>query len=193
MRPRPHLFVSPAAVEEFDLAGVDVMARRALPAAPARVFEFLADLHNHWLLQDRFVELGGLDGDEGSTPLGGQVRLKGPVGIRREARTRALSARPPGQGVPERLLGRADVGTGTTGRISWEIDGDGDGSVATLAAVVERASLLDRVLLLLGRWWLQRTFDQALVNLDRILTVAAPAPVAGSMPHPRAGKRQAQC
>jgi hypothetical protein len=39
----------------------------------------------------------------------------------------------------------------------------------TLAAVAERTSLIDRVLLTVGRWWLQRTFDRALANLARVL------------------------
>ena len=45
-----------------------------------------------------------------------------------------------------------------------------------MRAAAERASLLDRTLLLLGRWWLQRTFDRALANLDRILEPATTAP-----------------
>ena len=147
----------------------DVVARRAVAASPAQVFDFLADLRNHWLLEDRFVELAGLD-DEGSSPLGGWVRLTGPLGIRREARTRVLSAHPPAAGVPGRLAGRADIGARTTGRVSWEIVARADGgSLVTLAAVAERTSLLDRMLIACGRWWLQRTFDHALANLDRVL------------------------
>lgn len=149
----------------------DVVAVRALPAAPREVFHFLADLHNHWLLNDRFVELSALDADsEQDRTVGGRVRLKGPLGIAREARTRVLSAQPPAPGVPGGLAGRADIGTATTGRVTWEIAANQDGgSVITLTAVAERVSLLDRVLLACGRWWLQRTFDRALVNLDRIL------------------------
>jgi hypothetical protein len=149
----------------------DVVAVRALSAAPSEVFHFLADLHNHWLLHDRFVELSGLDADERDRAVGGRVRLKGPLGIAREARTRVLSARPPADGAPGRLAGRADIGTATTGRVSWEIAaGQDGGSLVSLAAVAECVSLLDRALLVCGRWWLQRTFERALVNLDRILT-----------------------
>ncbi|WP_198588516.1 SRPBCC family protein [Geodermatophilus chilensis] len=151
----------------------EVVAVRSVGTAPERVFEFLADLRNHWLLEDRFVELRGLDGDEGSGPRGGRVRLTGPLGISREARTRVLSARPPTATRPGRLAGRADIGRRTTGRVAWEIAvGKDGGSRVTLRAAAERASLLDRTLLLLGRWWLQHTFDRALANLDRILEPA---------------------
>jgi hypothetical protein len=165
----------------------DVVAVRLVGAAPERVFEFLADLHNHWLLEDRFVELSGLDGDEGSGPRGGRVRLKGPLGISREARTRVLSARPPTAVRPGRLAGRADIGRGTTGRVAWEIAvGQNGGSLVTLRAAAERASLLDRTLLLLGRrWWLQHTFDRALANLDRILEPATTAPETSPAPSVR--------
>ncbi len=49
----------------------DVVAVRTLPAAPSEVFHFLADLRNHWLLDDRFVELSGLDADERDRTVGG--------------------------------------------------------------------------------------------------------------------------
>ena len=152
----------------------DVVAVRTVRAAPEQAFAFLADLRNHWLLEDGFVELSGLQGDAGDLPSGGRVRLTGPLGIRREARTRVLLAQPPTGALPGRLAGRADIGSGTTGRVSWEISaGDDGGSLVVLSAVAERASLLDRALLLLGRWWLQRTFDSALANLDRILGPSA--------------------
>ena len=161
----------------------EVVAVRSVGATPERVFGFLADLRNHWLLEDRFVALGGLDDDEGGGPRGGRVRLTGPLGLSREARTRVLSARPPTAVRPGRLAGRADIGRSTTGRVAWEIAaGQDGGSLVTLRAVAERASLLDRTLLLLGRRWLQRTFDRALANLDRILDPAAAEPGTCSVP-----------
>ncbi|HYZ08408.1 MAG TPA: hypothetical protein VE709_07430 [Pseudonocardiaceae bacterium] len=61
-----------------------VVAVRVVAASPATVFEFLSDLRNHWRLEDRFVELSGLDGENSNRPSGGRVRLKGPLGISRK-------------------------------------------------------------------------------------------------------------
>ena len=83
---------SAAGPTDVELPEADLRAVRVLAASPHRVFEFLADLRNHWLLQDRFVELAGLDTDEGDGPNGGRVRMRGPLGISREARTRVLAA-----------------------------------------------------------------------------------------------------
>ncbi len=85
-------------------------------------------------------------------------------------RTRVVSAQAPSSARPGGLAGRAEIGTRTTGRVSWTIVPRPDGgSLVTLAAVVEQAFPLDRTLLLLGRRWLQRTFDHTLTNLDGIL------------------------
>ena len=97
--------------------------------------------------------------------------MRGPLAISRESRTRVLAATAPTKAQPGRLAGKADIGTATTGRVSWQVAlHPSGGSQVTLAAVVQRASLLDRALLALGgRWWLQRMFEQTLDNLDRIL------------------------
>ncbi len=149
----------------------DVTAARLLSVPAARVFDFLSDLRNHWLLEDRLVELGGLDGDEGHGPTGGRVRIRGPLGVSREARTRVLAAEAPEGGNAGRLAGRADIGRATIGRVSWEIVPRGEASsLVTLAAVVERASVADRVLLALGGgWWLNRIFERTLATLAAIL------------------------
>jgi deazaflavin-dependent oxidoreductase (nitroreductase family) len=154
---------------EFDLPDADVAAVRVLAAPPIAVFEFLSDLRNHWLLEDRFVELSELEGDGGTGSSGGRVRLKGPLGISRQARTRVVAAQAPVRSQPGRLAGSAQIGGGTRARVSWRIDEHESGSVIALAGVVDRASLLDRVLLVIGRWWLQRTFESALFNLDALL------------------------
>jgi hypothetical protein len=126
------------------------------------VFEFLADLRNHWLLEPRFVDLDEVGG------AGGRVRIRGPVGLSRIAETRVLSARPPSAGSPGELDGRADVG-GTVGRVRWVIAAAGDGSEVTLSAWVEHATLVDRSLLALGgRRWLQWIFERAVARLAEV-------------------------
>jgi deazaflavin-dependent oxidoreductase (nitroreductase family) len=164
----------PAGDPEFDLLEADVAAVRVIAAPPIAVFEFLSDLRNHWLLEDRFVALSDLEGDGGTGSSGGCVRLKGPLGISRQAQTRVVTAQAPVGSLPGRLAGKAQIGGGTTGRVSWRIAGEkSGGSVIALAAVVDRASPLDHVLLVIGRWWLQRTFESALLNLDGLLTASS--------------------
>jgi carbon monoxide dehydrogenase subunit G len=148
-----------------------IEARRQVAAPPERVFEFLADLRNHWRLEDRFVALGGLDGEGEHGPTGGRIRIAGPLRVAREARTRVLAAEPPAPGHPGRLAGRANIGAATAGRVSWEIAADGDGARVRLAAVVERASLLDRALLALGgERWMRRVLERTLANLAATLS-----------------------
>ena len=103
------------------------------------------------------MELRSLDDDA----RGGRVRMVGPLGMGRIARTRVVSVEE-----PVRLRGTADVGYRTRGVVQWDIAPDGGGSGVTLSARVERASLLDRALLLVGgKRWLERTFAHAVARL----------------------------
>jgi polyketide cyclase/dehydrase/lipid transport protein len=140
-----------------------IEARRDVAASPHDVFEFLSDLRNHWRLEPHFVVLEGLDMDA----QGGHVRMRGPLGLSRVAKTAVLQAEAPDGARPGALSGRADVGRTTVGRVSWRIEPNGDGSHVVLSATVERASLADRVMLLAGgRWWLRRIFVAALSRLE---------------------------
>jgi uncharacterized protein YndB with AHSA1/START domain len=138
-----------------------IAASRTISAPPERVFDFLSDLHNHWRLEPHLVELEHLDPDGD----GGRVRLRGPFGLGRTALTRVE------KGVPgSRLRGRADIGRGTVGRVAWDIEPAGGGSRVALSAVVERAGLLDRLILGLGgRRYLRQILARTLENLEREL------------------------
>jgi hypothetical protein len=144
----------------------EITAARTVAHDPAAVFAFLADLQNHWLLEDRFVELGGVDADG----RGGRVLVRGPLGLSREARTEVLGADPPADGRPGTLHGRALIGRATVGRVRWELVPSEHGTAVRLSASVESASLADRVLLAFGgRWWLGRIFASALRRLDDVV------------------------
>src|SRR3954447_3223256 len=54
--------------------GRPVRATRGLEQEPERVYRFLADLSNHWLLSRQLVSLDSLDPDGA----GGRVRVRGP-------------------------------------------------------------------------------------------------------------------
>ena len=133
---------------------------------PDVVFEFLSDLRNHWRLEPHFLELDGMSAD------GGVVRVKGPLGISRVARTRVVGAER-----PRLLRGVAELGRGTIGAVRWEITPAVPGtSQVQFSAVVERASTLDRVLLACGgRWWLNRIVQVAVERLGAVLD-AQPRP-----------------
>jgi hypothetical protein len=97
---------------------------------------------------------------------GGLVRVKGPLGISRLARTRVVGAEQ-----PRLLTGTADIGRGTRGAVRWEISEQVPGtSHVRFSAVVERASPFDRMLLACGgRWWMQRIVSAAVTRLGAAL------------------------
>lgn len=139
----------------------DVEATALVPAPAEEVFGFLDDLGNHWIVADRFVEVVHLHRPAGVRAEGGVVRLRGPFGVRRTVTTRVAAVRP-----PRLLIGTAEVGDGTRARVSWALAEHRGETRVRLAARVERASRLDRVLLACGgRWWLRRRFAATLDGL----------------------------
>jgi uncharacterized protein YndB with AHSA1/START domain len=138
-------------------------AERDVQAPPAEVFAFLADLETHWQLADRFIEVVSLERPSGGGPAhGGVVRMRGPLGLGRAARTRVVEAHPPG-----RLAGTAAIGRTTLARVGWTLTPRGNGTRVRLEASLESASLFDRALLAAGgRRWLARRFAGILETLD---------------------------
>lgn len=159
----------------------DVEATALVPAPAEDVFAFLADLGNHWIVADRFVEVVDLHRGGDGRAGGGAVRLRGPLGLRRTVLTRVVAVK-----APRLLIGTAEVGSGTRARVSWSLAGHLDTTRVRLAAAVERAAPLDRALLALGgRWWLRRRFAATLEGLAaEFAPRAAPASEAGAAPLP---------
>lgn len=142
-------------------AAAEIEATAIVRASPEEVFDFLDDLANHWRLVDRFVEVIELDGPLGRPPESGLVRLCGPLGVRRTVRTRVTAARR-----PRLIIGTAELGDHTRARVSWTLAGRLGQTRVRLAAEVEHASMLDRLLLALGgRAWLRRRFAHGLEAL----------------------------
>lgn len=126
-----------------------------------RVFEFLADLNNHWLLADRFIEMVRLD-DSGT---GGRVRLRGPLGLRRTATTQVDELEE-----PDFVRGSAGIGDTTHGTVCWTLDETAGGTLVTLDVRAERLSRMDALLLRMGgRRWLRGVFGRILVRLEERL------------------------
>ena len=135
-----------------------IQSSRLLPHTPERVFEFLSDLSNHWQLEDAFIGVNGVRAG------GAHILIRGPLGISRRGTPRSSPQ------LPRRTCARAAVGTRTVGLVAWDIAAAGGGSRVTLSAGVERASLSDRALLVLGgRRWLRRRFEHVLETLGRRL------------------------
>jgi uncharacterized protein YndB with AHSA1/START domain len=142
--------------DEAPLPG-DIEAAALVPASPEEVFAFLSDLGNHWRLTDRRIKVVQLNGDKD----GGVVRVQGPLGVSRTAHTRVTAARE-----PRLLIGVAELDGGTRARVSWTLAGRVSQTRVRLAAEVEHATPLDRLLLALGgRAWMRRTFRRTLERL----------------------------
>ena len=156
----------------FDPDPCDVEAATIVPAPPEEVFDFLSRLENHWRIAGRFVDVVSLD-EASHGAAGGTVRMHGPLGVRRSARTTVTAVR-----APRLLIGVAELPGGTRARVSWTLAGRLGQTRVRLAAHVEHASPLDRALLALGgRAWLRRRFGDTLAELQRELAADRDAAV----------------
>jgi uncharacterized protein YndB with AHSA1/START domain len=136
---------------------VTIAASRVVRATPEAVFRFLSELDNHWSLTGRWVEAVVLEDSNG------RVRIHGPLGLRRTARTTVEDAQP-----DHVIHGIAELSGGTRARIAWELNEDAGGTAVSLSADVEHAALPDRLLLALGgRRWMQHRFEAILARLDQ--------------------------
>jgi hypothetical protein len=141
-----------------------IHAVRDVPHQATVVYEFLAHLDNHWRLGGRSLRIARLDADR----RGARILMTAPLGLRRTARTTVTNAQ-----APYRLSGIARVGRYTRADVGWSIDPTPRGAKVTLHASVGRAGAVDRALLVLGgRWWIRRAFDQALEALADALAGA---------------------
>jgi carbon monoxide dehydrogenase subunit G len=138
-------------------------AEAVIPAPAGAVFAFLTDLDRHWELLPGVVEVVAT-GRTGAT-----LRLRGPLGLRRTVRTRVGEVRP-----PLVLAGRAGTTARTDAAVSWSLTPRGGATHVRLAARVDRAAPVDRLLLAIGgRAWLARHFARAVERLGE-LTAAGP-------------------
>jgi uncharacterized protein YndB with AHSA1/START domain len=136
-----------------------IAAERAVAAPPERVFDFLADLRNHWRLERRFLELDELGED------GGTIRLKGPLGLSRTVQTRVLEAQRPVRVAGGPISAAAPWGSspGTSGP-------RGPARSCVSLPRFRRRRHWDRLFLALGgRTWFEGLFRRALENLDTVV------------------------
>ena len=138
-----------------------VEATVEVPARAETLFARLATLENHWDLADRWVEVVSLNGDGGSPADGGVVRLHGPLGLSRTARTVVDRVE------ESRLIeGTAKIGRRTRGRVSWVLRENAGGTVVTLRGELIEGAPLDRLIWALGgRAWLEGRLRGTLLRL----------------------------
>ena len=155
----------------------EIVATGHVETSSALVFAFLEDLENHRLLTGGAMEIEELYGPPGART-GSRVQLRGPLGIRRRARTRIFDSHAPGW-----MIGSAEIGRETRALISWTVAEDGVGSRVRLKAEIAQLGLPDRVLLALGgRRWMRRLFEESVTVLaERLAPPESPAPQAGSV------------
>jgi uncharacterized protein YndB with AHSA1/START domain len=160
-------------------AAAEIEATGIVPAPPEEVFEFLSDLANHWWLVDSYVKVVSIEGDSAV------VRLRGPLGVRRTVHTHVTAERS-----PRLIIGVAELPSGTRARVSWTLAGRMGQTRVRLAAEVEHAGPLDRVLLALGgRVWMQRRFR---FGLERLAERFAAGDGASPPPTRRRSRRPAE-
>jgi len=142
-------------------------AERVIPVPPSEVLGRLEHLEAHWALADRWVEVLSLHPADGRATAA-VVRLRGPMGVRRIAHTRVLSA--DGDG----LRGEARLGR-TRAAVRWALAPDGPGATRVrLEADVVACGPLDRLLLAAGgRRWLAARFRSALDRLAELSVSSA--------------------
>ncbi len=164
---------------------MEASAERVVEATPDAVFGLLADLAQHWRLAGDWVEVLALEPPTGPAR-GAVVRLRGPLGVRRVARTRVDVIES-----PVRLAGQAHAGRATRAAVEWRLEPAEEGTRVRLGLVPVRASPADRALWALGgRRWAQRRLQATLEHLGQWAAIrrgqaSAPSP-AGTRGSPSA-------
>jgi carbon monoxide dehydrogenase subunit G len=135
---------------------------RVVHAPPEPVFAFLSVLDNHWDLMGSCVERLESSSD------GTLVKIHGPLGVKRTARTCVVRVEP-----PRLMTGSAQLSSGARGSVTWELEPSGQSTSVRLSATIVAAGPRDRIAFALGgRQWLRRRFDYALAELAGRFTPA---------------------
>ncbi len=138
-----------------------ISAHGRVAARRHHVFSALADLDTHEALTDRRMRIVELHGRRGART-GGRVRLRGPLGLTREATTHVT-----GTSYPHTLEGTARTHSNARAAIRWHLT-DGDTTTAVRVELeVLPGSWSDRALLAAGgTWWFRRRLSDAIGRLD---------------------------
>lgn len=149
-----------------------ISATTTVPAPPAVVLGFLRAAANHRRLATAPIRLRELHAGADGELHGAVLVIRGPLRVRRHARTRVETAG------PRHLGGSARLHTGTVATVRWELSPAApDGTDVTLSAAVTTAGAIDRLLLRAGgRRWAGRLLA---ATLDQLVAELAGAPRRG--------------
>ncbi len=143
-----------------------VRVTRPVAAGAEALSAYLANLDNHWDLCGDLVEIRALGGPR-EARIAADLLLKGPLGIRRAARTRLLGAS------ERKVWGRAQLHDGTQARITWRFAPRRGTTEVSLELDLRDARLFDRWLFALARPWIATQLTRALGRLGEIAAIAA--------------------
>lgn len=133
-----------------------VAAEASVPASEHEVFGLLADLDRHRLLTDGGMRILRLDGPPGRRS-GGVVELRGPLGLRRHARTRVAGA-----DFPTRLWGTAETTRGSRAALRWQLRPETGGTRVRVEVEIAPSGRDKLLLACGGRIWLWRRLRASL-------------------------------
>lgn len=149
LEPRP-----PADPHEIAVDGI-------VAAAPARVFDFLADLSNHDWIGSRHLDVTAVRQDDADLPLGAELVLRRPGLPTLSAATTIELARP-----PELLAGHVEIPGVARASITWELAAMGGGTRVRLRTRPLGLRRRDQLWLRAGgRAWLVERYDAIMVRL----------------------------
>jgi hypothetical protein len=143
-----------------------IRVTRTVAAGAPALSHFLANLDNHWSLCGDAVEITSLRGPA-DRPNEALLTLRGPLGIRRAARTRLLGAS------ANKVWGRAQLDNGTQARVTWRFAPARGTTEVELELELREAHLFDRWLFELIRPWATAQLTRALGRLAEIAAIAA--------------------
>ena len=137
--------------------------------APAgEVFEFLADLNNHWRLAGRWIEVVTVVTADARADRA-TIRLRGPLGMVFPVNTQIDEVRE-----PHTIKGRGASGS-SRGAVIWHLAESAPGLTrVTVDVQLQRAAVHHRAIWLAGgRAWLARRLEQTVAGLEAVLAAHA--------------------
>ena len=139
-----------------------IRTQRLIAADAEPLFVFLTDLESQAFLAGRHVEVVHLDGPPGARH-GGELRVLGPLGLRRTARASVLASLP-----PRLAIVRADLGRRAVALVIWTLTPRRGTIEVEIEMIIHSAPRLDQLILRIGgRRLVKRRLETTLADRNR--------------------------